>query len=381
MLTEKDFIKIEKQAAALYENLELEIIQEIAKRIANVGYANTVVLNDILIGQEMGLLYQDIIYLVAKYNNQTYQQVKEIFEEAGAKTIEFDDKIYKNAGLNPIPFKQNKEMLKWLEATAIKTNLNLNNLTMTTASTSQTAFYNAMNTAYMEVSSGVKSYSQSILDAISSLSKEGTSIIYPSGRKMSLESAVRMNIVTGVNQTCGKLQEMRADELGWDLMELTAHAGARPSHAEWQGRIVSRSGKPGYLSLTDIGYGTIAGFKGINCNHDWMPFHEGATRTYTDKQLEALKNEKVEYNGQKILKYDAMQIQRGIERQIREDKKELAGLQGILKNTTDNKLIEDTRSKFARHSLIYKTHQDELNSFLKQTSFRKDNSRLMISQK
>lgn len=381
MLTEKDFIKIEKQAAALYENLELEIIQEIAKRIANVGYANTVVLNNVLIGQEMGVIYQDIIYLVAKYNNQTYQQVKEIFKEAGAKTIEFDDKIYKNAGLNPIPFKQSEEMLKWIEATAIKTNLNLNNLTMTTASTSQTAFYNAMNTAYMEVSTGVKSYSQSILDAISSLSKEGTSIIYPSGRKMSLESAVRMNIVTGVNQTCGKLQEMRADELGWDLMELTAHAGARPSHAEWQGRIVSRSGKPGYLSLTDIGYGTIAGFKGINCNHDWMPFHEGATRTYTDKQLEALKNEKVEYNGQKILKYDAMQIQRGIERQIREDKKELAGLQGILKNTTDNKLIEDTRSELARHSLIYKTHEDELNSFLRQTSFRKDNSRLMISQK
>ena len=381
MLTEQDFIKIEKQAAALYENLELEIIQEIAKRIANVRYANTVVLNNVLIGQEMGIIYQDIIYLVAKYNNQTYQQVKEIFEEAGAKTIEFDDKIYKNAGLNPIPFKQSEEMLKLLEATAIKTNLNLNNLTMTTASTSQTAFYNAINTAYMEVSTGVKSYSQSILNAISSLSKEGTSIIYPSSRKMSLESAVRMNIVTGVNQTCGKLQEMRADELNWDLMELTAHAGARPSHAEWQGRIVSRSGKPGYLSLDDIGYGTITGFKGINCNHDWMPFHEGATRTYTDKQLEALKNEKVEYNGQKILRYDAMQIQRKIERQIREDKKELAGLQGILKNTTDNKLIEDTRSQFARHSLIYKTHQDELNSFLRQTSFRKDNSRLMISQK
>ena len=254
MLTEQDFIKIEKQAAALYENLELEIIQEIAKRIANVRYANTVVLNNVLIGQEMGIIYQDIIYLVAKYNNQTYQQVKEIFEEAGAKTIEFDDKIYKNAGLNPIPFKQSEEMLKLLEATAIKTNLNLNNLTMTTASTSQTAFYNAINTAYMEVSTGVKSYSQSILNAISSLSKEGTSIIYPSSRKMSLESAVRMNIVTGVNQTCGKLQEMRADELNWDLMELTAHAGARPSHAEWQGRIVSRSGKPGYLSLDDIGY-------------------------------------------------------------------------------------------------------------------------------
>ena len=37
MLTQGDFINIEKQAAALYESLELEIIEEIATRIAKVG--------------------------------------------------------------------------------------------------------------------------------------------------------------------------------------------------------------------------------------------------------------------------------------------------------------------------------------------------------
>ena len=52
----------------VYNNLELDIIQEIAERIANVGYANTVVKNDIMIAQEMGMLYTDIIDLVAKYN-------------------------------------------------------------------------------------------------------------------------------------------------------------------------------------------------------------------------------------------------------------------------------------------------------------------------
>ena len=51
MLTQNDFINIEKQATAIYENLELEIIEEIATRIARVGYANTVVLNDIRIAQ------------------------------------------------------------------------------------------------------------------------------------------------------------------------------------------------------------------------------------------------------------------------------------------------------------------------------------------
>ena len=379
MLSEKDFAKIERQANQLYANLELDIIEEIATRIANFGYANTVVLNDIKIAQEMGFLYQDIVRLVAEYNNTSYEKVAEIFNQSGAQTLKFDDKIYTEAGLNPLPINQSSSMVQILNSTIEKTAGNLQNLVMTTAISSQTAFYNAINMAYMEVSTGVKSYSQSIIDTIKKLANTGGYITYPSGRQMSIESAVRMNIITGVNQTCGKLQELRADELGWDLMELTAHSGARPSHAEWQGKIVSRSGQKGYLSLDDIGYGTATGFKGINCRHDWYPYYKGSTRAYTQEQLSAWKNEKVTYNGKEYSKYEATQIQRKMERQIRNDKKQLAGLQGILKsNMNDNKLILETKTNFAKRSLIYKTHQNELDDFIKQTSLVKDNSRLYM---
>ena len=166
MLTANDFKKIEKQAQKIYNDLELEIIQEISERIANVGYANTVALNDMIIAEQMGILHQDIVNQVAKYNEMSLEEVEKIFEEAGSKTIEYDNKIYKLAGLNPKSLKQSKSMWQLLEATALKTNNNLNNLVMTTASTSQTQFYNAMNKAYMEVSTGIKSYSQSIIDTI-----------------------------------------------------------------------------------------------------------------------------------------------------------------------------------------------------------------------
>lgn len=383
MITPEQWDIIGKQANQIYSQLELEIIQEIAERIANVGYANTVVLNDVLIAQEIGVLYEHIVQLVAKYNNTSVNQIQEIFETAGVKSLEYDDKIYKLAGLEPKPLKQSTGMWQLLAATAAKTHNNLNNLVMTTANTSQTQFYNAMNKAYMEVSSGVKSYSQAIIDTIKEISSQGAYIEYPSGQHRSIESAVRTNIVTSVNQTCGKLQEMRADEMGWDLMELTAHPGARPEHAEWQGKIVSRSGRnKKYLSLDDIGYGEVTGFKGVNCRHDWMPFLEGSTRTYTNKELQELKDEKVKYNGQTMSRYEAEQLQRKMERQIRQDKKDIAGIQGILRsNTTDNKLIEKTKSAFAKKSLIYKTHQNELQNFIKQTSFKLDNSRLLVHNK
>jgi hypothetical protein len=379
MLTEQDFIKIEKQANQLYANLELDIIEEIAARIANFGYANTVVVNDIKIAQEMGVLYQDIVTLVAKYNNTSHKEVNRIFTEASETSLNYDDKIYKEAGIDPKPLSQSESIKQTMNATIERTAGNLQNLCMTTANTAQTQFYNAINSAYMFTSTGVKSYTQAILDEIKNISKQGAIIQYPSGARRSVESAVRTNIVTAINQNCGKLQELRADELGWDLMELTAHSGARPEHARWQGKIVSRSGKKGYLSFRDIGYGEATGFKGVNCRHDWYPYYPGSTKTYTQEQLNAWKNEKVTYNGKEYSKYEATQIQRKIERQIRNDKKQLAGLQGILNsNINDNKLILETKTNFSKRSLIYKTHQNELDDFIKQTSLVKDNSRLYI---
>lgn len=381
MLTEKDFINVEKQAMQIYQSLELEIIEEVAKRIAKVGYANTVVLNNIQIAQEMGVLYQDIVLMVSKYNNTAYEEISKIFNEAGATTLKFDDEIYTEAGLNPLHINQSSGMVQLLNSTITKTAGNLQNLVMTTANTSQTQFYNAMNKAYMEVSTGVKSYSQSIIDAIDEISSQGTVITYPSGRNMSIESAVRMNVITGVNQTCGKLQELRADELGWDLMEITAHSGSRPEHATWQGKIVSRSGQKGYLNLKDIGYGTATGFKGINCRHDWYPYYKGSTRTYTDKQLKKWQDEKITYNGEEISKYEATQIQRKLERQIRKDKKELAGLKGVLtSDNKDSKLLEDTKIQLLNKQNKLKQHNAVLNDFVKQTDSRKDYTRLYVGK-
>ena len=187
-----------------------------------------------------------------------------------------------------------------------------------------------------------------------------------------------MNIITSVNQTCGQLQEIRANELGWDLMELTAHSGARPSHAEWQGKIVSLSGQKGYLSKKDIGHGETTGFKGVNCRHDWYPYYKGSTRAYTQKELNKWKNEKVTYNGKKYTKYDATKEQRKIERAIRQDKKELVAQQKLLTSKNKDMNIEEVQAEIRNIKAKQKDHNAQLNDFLKQTGLEKDNSRLVI---
>lgn len=166
--------------------------------------------------------------------------------------------------------------------------------------------------------------------------------------------------------------------MGWDLMELTAHSGARPEHAHWQGKIVSRSGQKGYLSLRDIGYGEATGFKGVNCRHDWYPYYKGSARTYTQKQLNKWKNEKVTYNGKKISKYDATQIQRKMERQIRQDKKDLRAQQAVLTSKDKNIDIDQVQAEIRNIKAKQNNHNAHLDDFLNQTGLRKDINRLFI---
>ena len=111
-----------------------------------------------------------------------------------------------------------------------------------------------------------------------------------------------------------------------------------------------------------------------------MPYYKGSTRTYSNKELNELKNETVTYNGQRISKYEATQIQRKMERLIRQDKKDIAGLQGILTSSNkDDKLIEDTKIQLANVQNKLKLHNSILNNFTQQTGLKKDYSRLVVS--
>lgn len=203
------------------------------------------------------------------------------------------------------------------------------NLTGTTANTAARQFENALDRAYMQITTGAFDYDTAIRSAIKDLARQGVSAVqYPSGRVDSIEVAVRRAALTGVNQTALRLQDTLADEVGSDLVETTAHAGARPDHARWQGKVFSRSGQSDkYPDLrTSTGYGTGAGLGGWNCRHSFYPYFEGRPWAYSQKLLQSYEAKAFEYNGQRMTEYEASQLQRYIERQIRRWKREAAAL-------------------------------------------------------
>lgn len=378
MLTPEYYNYCADEVIELYSRLDETITRDIARRIMKTGYVTDGAKWLINVEREAGLLYDEIIEKVAEHAGASEEAVRAVFNEAGLTSKAFDDEIYESAGLTPVPLKSSLAMLQVLTAGIAKTNSHLYNLTKTTALTSQTRFIEACSLAEFEITSGAFDYNTAIRHAVEHAVEQGTMVEYASGAKRSLESAVRTAVMTGVSQTTGEISLANARELGTDLMEISAHGGARPSHAEWQGQIVSISGDSrDYLTLSDIGYGTIEGFKGINCRHDWWPFIEGiSTRAYTDEELKEYRDETVEYNGKEMSVYDASQRQRAMERQIRQERCQLAGLDEAIKNASDKELKDSLQGEFDHLALKMKGHEAKYSDFSKQTGLPAQRDRL-----
>lgn len=180
MLT-PDYLKhVADDAVELYSSLEQRIIKDIARRIIGAGTMTESARWQIKVSQESGKLYDEIIDEIVDIEDISKEQLKEIFEEASIEALEFDDSIYKEVGLNPIPIKQSKVMLNILNATLAKTKEDLHNLTMTTAESAQEKFVQACDDAYIDVISGAFDYNTAIFNAVEQMSKDGLEVIYPS---------------------------------------------------------------------------------------------------------------------------------------------------------------------------------------------------------
>ena len=342
----------------LYAQAERDILADMARRLSQYDYWIPAAEHQRTVLREMGLTNEYIMKSLSELTDKTEEELQALFKEAANSVAASDGEYYRAAGLTIDAAESaalSKNMKKILAAGMKQTNGIFKNLTRTTAQESTGAFVQALDRAWMQVSSGAFDYNTAVRTAVKDLSAKGIQTInYNSGARTSIEAAVRRAVVTGLNQTCGKMQEALADAMGCDLMEITAHAGARPSHAAWQGQIVSRSGKRGYLSLDDIGYGTGAGFKGWNCRHDWNPYVEGAPRTWTDEQLSKLEEKTIKYNGQMMTEYEASQKQRYIERQIRRWKRENTAMQSAGLDTTES-AIKLKKWQAAQRDFVKKT--------------------------
>lgn len=376
------------QLLGLYQQLEDDIVADMVRRMLKMGFVSESTAYQAEVLQSAGILYEDILQMIADRTDASVAQVRALFEDAGVKTVDIDNDTHEAAGEVPVDIRQDAGMKQVLEAGYRKTLGTMRNLVSTTANTTQTAFLQACDRAYMQVSSGAFSYQDAIRMAVRNLADGGAYVTYPTGHRDRIDVAVRRCVLTGVGQTAAAVAKKRAEDSGCQYMELTAHGGARPEHARWQGQLVQIQGKRTrkiidglkVFTLEEIGYGDGRGFKGWNCRHNWHPYYPGlSTPNYTPEQIARLDEKSISYNGEKYTAYEISQMQRKGERKVRTLKRRAAALEEAAKNTDDPVLKQSLNDDFSAVSVRLKDAEKTLKDFCRQTGQRRDAFREQVN--
>ena len=375
MLTPEQLDALPRRFVQLWQQVEDDILQDIARRIKKMDELDP--LTPTAIWQawrlaETRAVRSSAVATLAKYTGKSRAEIKRLLETAGVQTLAADDAVYTAAGLAPPPVNQSPALLNLLNAGYRQTCGTWQNLTATTANTVTGAFEDRLSRAWGLVSTGAMDYNTAIRRTVDDLADTMPYITYPSGHTDTLEVAARRAVLTGVNQTCAKLQLARMEEMDCEFVEVTAHEGARPTHAVWQGRVYHRGGAvvqdgERYEDFeTATGYGTGPGLCGWNCRHNFYPFYPGiSVRNYTDERLAELDARNVPYGGGLYTRYEITQMQRALERKVRRYKRR------YLAETAAG--VDASRS-----TAKLKAARQQLSAFLNETGERLDGARAEV---
>lgn len=381
MLTPEYLAGCTSYLLGMMDALDRTIIADISRRIVKTGVVTPTAKDQADKVQQSGMLLSDVIQQVAVTTEKSDEEVAKLFQDASIEGLQNDVRPLVLSGQN-IDVSLSPAMQQILQASIDKTNGDVRNLSMTLGSTAANKYIEAVNAATMKVQSGTFSYTQAIRDAVKEAADDGNWVTYASGHRDRLDVAIRRAVLTGVNQTAAKLTEMNAEALGAEYYETTAHAGARPSHTLWQGRVFKIHGETEeYPNFEDkTGYGTGAGLCGWNCRHSFYPFWPGiSVPAYTQEMLDSYNEAKFSYNGKKMTEYEVSQEMRGMERDIRETKREIAGLQAAYDAAEDPKLKADLKADLEKASVRLKQQEAKYRDLCKQTSHKPDTVRTGVT--
>lgn len=316
-----------------------------------------------------------IVNEIARITNLNAKDIYDIFENEAKINQDFAKQFYKARGIQYIPFEQNKVLKKQIKAIADITAKEYVNISKTSAigytirdNKGNIVFKNvsdiykeAIDKATLNIVQGKTTQSQEIRNFMKQIGQSGLKTVdYESGRSMRLDSALRMNIQQATRDMTNNLQQQFGEEFGADGVEISVHSNPAPDHL-FQGRQFTlkeyenmQSGKP-FKDYQGRQYNAIERAVGQwNCYHYIFNIVLGANNPlYTEKQLKEIeeKNQQgFEIDGKHYTNYEGTQIQRALERKIREQK----DIQILAVASKDKELINTSQLKITQYTNKYR---------------------------
>lgn len=333
-----------EELAELFRAIEITLLEEICSRLKAADELNEVTVQAMRALRSHGISQKEIEQAIRKTTGISEKKLNELLDDVVKRNQQYYTEVIDLAKVTAPETLLDAAVVDAIRAQTLDTFRNItqsmgflvdNGRTMLAPART---YQWALDSAVLQIESGAFSYNQAIRRGVKELADSGLKTVnYESGHVDSIDVAVRRAVMTGVNALCQKYAEQSLDYLETDLVEVSAHLGARntgagpENHESWQGLVFRWSEKPRASSgdypdfVNTTGFGTGPGLGGWNCRHHYYPFVEGVMEpTYSKIDLEAMKgeNRKFTFEGKEYDGYTSTQVQRRIERTIRKLKRE-----------------------------------------------------------
>lgn len=245
-----------EELAELFRGLELKLLDEICSRLKIAGDLNEVTVQDIRALRSHGVDLDEIKKAISETTETGMDKLDKLLDGVVERNQAYYESMIDLAGVTaPERLIDQEDMWAIYEQTRGE----YRNITRSMGFIVRDGWHKmmlkpakayqwALDSAELQVMSGAISYNQAIRDAVRQLAESGLKTVeYESGHVDQLDVAIRRAIMTGVNQLNQKYREQSMDYLETDLVEVTAHLGARNvqrkgepdfvRHDLWQGKV------------------------------------------------------------------------------------------------------------------------------------------------
>ena len=330
--------KIASKIAARYISLEERILQDIARRIKKTGEITSTADWQINRLRILGYSSEDIEREIKKVLDASYPEMFELYDKVIDWEYVRNKDIYEQINAEFILFEKNEQLKQITDAIIQQSLEDLENVTKSLGfyldyngrkvlTPLSQVYTNYLDNACFDVVTGAFDYGSVLRRVVTQLTNSGLrKIEYGSGYASRVEVAARRAVMTGVANLTGEIADYNAKKLGTEYFEVEWHAGARPTHAVWQGRVWTKE-----QLYSVCGLGTVTGLLGANCYHAYYPFFPGISRrNWSDEWLEEQNRKESkpkEFRGKEYTLYEAKQRQRQMETAMRAQREKVQMLQ------------------------------------------------------
>lgn len=318
-------------------------------------------------------------------SGKSLQEIDELLDKVAKENVGFAEAYYEVKGKEFIPYEDNIQLKRYVETIKKETNETFKNLSKTrnigftfkdgTDNTifkpMKKAYRDLIDEAVYNVTSGVTDYQSAMRNTIKQLADSGIKVheasnTYKSGYNRRIDSSVRQNVLEGIRRVNIGVQERVGEELGADGVEISAHSPCAEDHLFINGRQFSKKEFEKINSNLERPVGMY------NCRHFVFSIILGVNKpSFTGNQLRKIREDslrEVEYEGKKYTAYQATQVQRKLETEIRKQKDR----QIIARSSGDKDEIANAQQKISQLTSKY-------NDFSQKAGLDTYKNRLVVS--